>query len=43
MGIVVPLFAGVVYLLLRGVKSTAATVSRIGLAAFAVLYAPPAN
>ncbi len=39
MGIFVPLFAGVVYLLLRGVKSTAATVSRIGLAAFAVFYA----
>jgi hypothetical protein len=39
MGIVVPLFAGVVYLLLRGVNSTAATVSRIGLAVFAVLYA----
>jgi hypothetical protein len=39
MGIFVPLFAGVVYLLLRGVKSTAATVSRMGLAAFAVLYA----
>jgi hypothetical protein len=39
MGIFVPLFAGVVYLLLRGVNSTAATVSRIGLAVFAVLYA----
>jgi hypothetical protein len=39
MGIFVPLFAGAVYLLLRGVKSTAATVSRIGLAVFAVLYA----
>jgi hypothetical protein len=39
MGIFVPLFAGVVYLLLRDVKSTAATVSRIGLAMFAVLYA----
>jgi hypothetical protein len=39
MGIFVPLFAGVVYLLLRDVKSTAATVSRIGLAVFAVLYA----
>jgi hypothetical protein len=39
MGIFVPLFAGVIYLLLRGVKSTAATVSRIGLAVFAVLYA----
>jgi hypothetical protein len=39
MGIFVPLFAGVVYLLLRGVKSSAATVSRIGLAVFAVLYA----
>jgi hypothetical protein len=39
MGIFVPLFAGVMYLLLRGVDSTAATVSRIGLAVFAVLYA----
>jgi hypothetical protein len=39
MGIFVPLFAGAIYLLLRGVKSTAATVSRIGLAVFAVLYA----
>ncbi len=39
MGIFVPLFAGVIYLLLRGVKSTAATVSRIGLAVFAVFYA----
>ena len=39
MGIFVPLFAGVVYLLLRGIKSTAATLSRIGLATFAVLYA----
>jgi hypothetical protein len=39
MGIFVPLFAGVVYLLLREVKSTAATVSRIGLAVFASLYA----
>ena len=39
MGIFVPLFAGVVYLLLRGLHSTAAKVSRIGLAMFAVLYA----
>jgi len=39
MGIFVPLFAGVVYLLLRGVKGRAATISRIGLAVFAVLYA----
>lgn len=39
MGIFVPLFPGVIYLLLRGVESTAATVSRIGLAVFAVLYA----
>jgi hypothetical protein len=39
MGIFVPLFAGVVYLLLRGVEGTAATVSRIGLAVFAILYA----
>ena len=39
MGIFVPMFAGVVYLLLRDVEGTAATVSRIGLAVFAVLYA----
>jgi hypothetical protein len=39
MGIFVPLFAGVVYLLLRGLDSAAAKVSRIGLAVFAVLYA----
>lgn len=39
MGIFVPLFAGVVYLLLRGVDSTAATISRVGLAVFAVIYA----
>ena len=39
MGIFVPLFAGVICLLLRDVKSTVATVSRIGLAVFAVLYA----
>jgi hypothetical protein len=39
MGIFVPLFAGVIYLLLRGVRTTAATVGRIGLAVFASLYA----
>ena len=39
MAIFVPLFAGVVYLLLRGLDSTAAKISRIGLAVFAVLYA----
>ncbi len=39
MGIFIPLFAGVVYLLLRGVQGTAAKVSRIGLAVFAVFYA----
>jgi hypothetical protein len=39
MGIFVPLFAGVVYLLLRGVDGTAAKVSRIGMAVFAVFYA----
>ena len=39
MGIFVPLFAGVVYLLLRGIESRAATISRIGLAVFAVIYA----
>jgi hypothetical protein len=39
MGIFVPLFAAVVYLLLRGLTSTAATVSRMGLAVFAVFYA----
>ena len=39
MGIFVPLFAGVVYLLLRGLDGMAAKVSRIGLAVFAVFYA----
>jgi hypothetical protein len=39
MGIFVPLFAGAVYLLLRGVTSTAATVSRVGLVVFAIFYA----
>jgi hypothetical protein len=39
MGVFVPLFAGVVYLLLRGLSGTAATVSRIGLAVFASFYA----
>jgi hypothetical protein len=39
MGIFVPLFAAAIFLLLRGVEGTAATVSRIGLAVFAVLYA----
>ena len=39
MGVFVPLFAGVIYLLLRGVDSTAAKISRIGLAVFAVVYA----
>jgi hypothetical protein len=39
MGVFVPLFAGAVYLLLRGLDSTAATVSRIGLAVFAIFYA----
>ena len=39
MGIFVPLFAGVIYLLLRGLDGTAAKVSRIGMAVFAVFYA----
>lgn len=39
MGIFVPMFAGVILLLLRGVESTAAMLSRIGLAVFAVFYA----
>jgi hypothetical protein len=39
MGVFVPLFAGVVYLLLRGLDGTAARVSRIGIAVFAVFYA----
>jgi hypothetical protein len=39
MGIFVPLFAGVVYVLLQGLDSAAAAISRIGLAVFAVLYA----
>jgi hypothetical protein len=38
MGVFVPLFAGAVYLLLRGVQSTAAMVSRIGLVVFAIFY-----
>jgi hypothetical protein len=39
MAVFVPLFAGVVYLLLQGLDSTAARISRIGLAVFAVFYA----
>jgi hypothetical protein len=39
MGVFVPLFAGVVYLLLRGLDGTAAKVSRTGMAVFAVFYA----
>jgi hypothetical protein len=39
MAVFIPLFAATVYLLLSGVHSTAATVSRIGLAVFAVFYA----
>lgn len=39
MGIFVPLFAGVVFLLLRGLDGMAARVSRIGMAVFAVFYA----
>jgi hypothetical protein len=39
MGVFVPLFAGAIYLLIRDLTSTAATVSRIGLAVFASLYA----
>jgi hypothetical protein len=39
MGVFVPLFAGVVYLLLRGLDGAAAKVSRIGMAVFAVFYA----
>jgi hypothetical protein len=39
MGVFVPLFAGVVYLLLRGLQGTAATVSKVGLAVFAIFYA----
>ena len=39
MAVFVPLFAGVMFLLLRGIEGTAATVSRIGLAVFAVFYA----
>jgi hypothetical protein len=39
MAVFVPLFAAVVLLLLRGVSGRAATISRIGLAVFAVFYA----
>jgi hypothetical protein len=39
MGVFVPLFAGAVYLLLRGVEGTAAVVSRIALVVFAIFYA----
>ena len=39
MAVFVPLFAGAIYLLLRGIDGTAAKVSRIGLAVFAVFYA----
>lgn len=39
MAIFIPLFAGAVYLLLRGVEGTAATISRIGLWVFAIFYA----
>ena len=35
----VPLFAACIWLLLRGVQATAATVSRVGLAVFAIFYA----
>jgi hypothetical protein len=38
MMVFIPLFAAVVYVLLRGVAGTAAQVSRIGLAFFAVFY-----
>jgi hypothetical protein len=34
----IPLFAAVVYLLIRGIEGTAALVSRIGLALFVVFY-----
>ena len=39
MAIFIPLFAGAVYLLLRGVEGTAATVARTGLWVFAIFYA----
>ena len=39
MAVFVPLFAGAVYLLLRGLQGSAATISRIGLAVFAIFYA----
>jgi hypothetical protein len=35
----VPLFAACVWLLLRGLESAAATISRLGLAVFAIFYA----
>jgi len=39
MAIFIPLFAGALYLLLRGVESPAATLGRIGLWVFAIFYA----
>ena len=39
MAVFVPLFAGAVYLLLRGVEGTAATVGKIALVVFAIFYA----
>jgi hypothetical protein len=38
MTIFIPLFAAVLYLLLRGVEGTAAQISRIALAPFVVFY-----
>ena len=39
MAVFIPLFAGAIYLLLRGIEGTAATTARIGLALFAIFYA----
>jgi hypothetical protein len=39
MALFIPLFAGAVFLLLRGIAGAPATVSRIALVAYAVLYA----
>ena len=39
MAIFIPLFAGAIYLLLRGLEGTAATVSRVSLWVFAIFYA----
>jgi hypothetical protein len=36
----IPLLAAAMFVLLRGIKGTAATVSRVALVVFAIVYAP---